>query len=103
MRDTLETELAARLRDVAASVPDELAPPADLEERVARRRRRATHVPRLATLGIAAAIVGAVAIVSVVARAPDEGTIVSTSARGSAAVARLDNTAIQQFDAHVDG
>ena len=56
----------------AASVPDELEPPADLERRVARRRRRATHVPRLATLGIAAAIVGAVAIVSVVDRAPDE-------------------------------
>jgi len=40
MRDTLEQQLAARLRSVGETIDDELAVPADLELQVKRRRRR---------------------------------------------------------------
>ncbi|HET9729124.1 MAG TPA: hypothetical protein VFR41_06865, partial [Acidimicrobiia bacterium] len=57
MSDLLERELAARLDAVAATVPDELEPPASLEFEVAVRRRRArTHSRRTRVMALAAAI-----------------------------------------------
>lgn len=70
MRDRFEELLADRLTEVADTVPDGVAPPADLEWRVARFRRREHRWIRLGALGVAAALVTAVAIVSVLARAP---------------------------------
>ena len=45
MRDMLEQRLAADLQRVADNVPDGIDPPADLEQRVAVRKRRRGATP----------------------------------------------------------
>jgi hypothetical protein len=57
MRDVLEERLAARLRDLGDVTPVELEPPADLNLRVRRRKRRTRVVTRWVGLGIAAAAI----------------------------------------------
>jgi hypothetical protein len=66
MRDVLEERLVSRLQTLGETVHDELAPPADLELQVARRRRRTRAHRRWSSLAVAAAIVAAVTSVAVV-------------------------------------
>jgi len=54
MRDVLEERLAARLRDLGDLTPVELEPPADLNLRVRRRKRRTRVATRWVGLSIAA-------------------------------------------------
>jgi hypothetical protein len=70
MRDTLERRLAAGLQRVADDVPDDLEPPADLEQRVARVRNRRRGMARLATLTAAAIVTVALGTVVVGGRTP---------------------------------
>ena len=66
MRDELEEQLAARLGALGETVGDELPSPVDLEMQVARRRRHTSATRRWSAVGIAAAIVAAVAGVGIV-------------------------------------
>jgi hypothetical protein len=67
MDDLLERALAARLQEIADTVPDELAPPADLELRVARQRKRKRSSSGTAFfLAVAAILLFAVATAAVV-------------------------------------
>jgi hypothetical protein len=66
MRDTLEDQLASRLRAVADTVDDELPTPVDLELRVRRYRRRKSSARRWSGAAVAAAIVVVVGAVAVV-------------------------------------
>jgi hypothetical protein len=66
--DLLEQQLRQRLRDVGDEVPAELEPPADLELRVKRFRRRRANQRRSTLLAVAAVLVIAVAIASILAR-----------------------------------
>jgi hypothetical protein len=66
MRDTLEDQLATRLRALAGTVDDELPTPVDLELRVRRYRRRKNSARRWSSFAVAAAIVTVVAGVAVV-------------------------------------
>jgi hypothetical protein len=70
MRDTLEQRLASRLQRVGDAVPDGIDPPADLEQRVARVRKRRRAATRLAVLSAAAIVTAALATVVVAGRAP---------------------------------
>jgi hypothetical protein len=90
MPDTLERDLAARLRDVGDTVPDVLQPPPDLERRIARRRKRGTRVVGRAGLALAACLVAALGLVSLVGRASEKHRV--GVAPEAAAVARLDGT-----------
>jgi hypothetical protein len=75
MRDTLEQRLAAGLQRVGEKVPDDLDPPADLQERVARVRSRRRAVARLVTLSAAAIVTVALGTVVVAGRAPKPNRI----------------------------
>lgn len=66
MRDLLEERLATRLREIGATVPDNVAVPADLESRVHRERRRARTARRWPALAVAALVVAVVASLTVV-------------------------------------
>jgi hypothetical protein len=66
--DLLEQQLRQRLRDVGDEVPAELEPPADLELRVTRFRRRRANQRRSKLLAVAAVLLIGVAIASVLAR-----------------------------------
>jgi hypothetical protein len=66
MRDTLEDQLAARLRALAGTVDDELPTPVDLELRVRRHLRKRRAGRRWSGLAVAtAAAVVAIAVVAV--------------------------------------
>src|SRR5262245_33207411 len=90
MPDTLERDLSARLRALGDAVPEVLEPPPDLERRVARRRKRGTRVVGVSGLALAACVVVALALVSLVGRASDKHRVGVTPE--AAAVARLDST-----------
>jgi WD40 repeat protein len=75
MRDTLEEQLAARLRAVGDTVADDLPAPVDLEMQVARHRRRARTTRRWSGVAIAAAVVATVATVAVVHGTAGRGTV----------------------------
>ena len=66
MRDVLEERLAARLRDLGDTVPDELVPPADLELQVKRRRSRKRATTRWLAFAIAAGFAASLVTVAVV-------------------------------------
>jgi len=71
MPDALEQRLAAGLQAVADTVSDDLAPPADLEQRVAKVRSRRRGMTLLAALSAAAAVViAALAIAAITGRPP---------------------------------
>src|SRR5205085_1665685 len=71
MPDALEQHLAAGLQAVAGTVPDDLAPPADLEQRVAKVRNRRRGVTLLAALSaVAAVVIAALTIAAITGRAP---------------------------------
>jgi hypothetical protein len=91
--DTLERELAARLRDVGDFVPDVLEPPVDLELRVARRRRRSSRARRTTAFAVAACVAFGVAVVAVVARASSPSRVgVAASISRSDAMNLLSDT-----------
>jgi hypothetical protein len=79
MRDLLEERLASRLQALGETVHDELPPPADLELRVARRRRRTRANRRWSSLAVAAAIVAAVASVALVQGTAGTGPVLHIS------------------------
>jgi hypothetical protein len=66
--DLLEQQLRQRLRDVGSEVPAELEPPADLELRVKRFRRRRANQRRSKLVAVAAVLLIAVTVGSVLAR-----------------------------------
>ncbi|MDQ1476238.1 MAG: hypothetical protein QOE62_1467 [Actinomycetota bacterium] len=85
MRDALEARLAAQLRAVGDTVADELPTPVDLELQVARQRRRARAARRWSSVAVAAAVVAAVATVSIMHGTTGRGTIrIATSSTTAA-------------------
>jgi hypothetical protein len=76
MRDVLEEQLAARLRDLGDVVPAELEPPDDLDARVAQARKSARARRYGAVLAVAAVFLVVVAIGTVLdGRTGDEAQI----------------------------
>lgn len=76
MRDVLEVELAARLRDLGDVMPVELEPPADLETRVASAKKSARGRRSVAVLAIAAVFFVVVAFGTVLdGRTGDEAPV----------------------------
>lgn len=76
MRDVLEEQLAARLRDLGDVVPAELEPPADLDARVARAKKAARGRRYGTVLAIAAGFLVVVAIGTVLdGRTGDEAPV----------------------------
>ena len=72
MTDMLERELAAKLRALGDAVPDELAPPSDLDARVQQARRRCRRGSSgLVALGLAALIAAIVGAAAVIDRGPN--------------------------------
>ncbi|HYL52389.1 MAG TPA: hypothetical protein VEZ15_10495 [Acidimicrobiia bacterium] len=71
MPDALERHLAAGLQAVAGTVPDDLAPPPGLEQRVAKVRNRRRGVTLLAALSaVAAVVIAALTIAAITGPAP---------------------------------
>jgi dipeptidyl aminopeptidase/acylaminoacyl peptidase len=62
MSDTLERRLAARLREVAATVPDDADPPVDLDARVERCRRGRRVRAASFSLALAATVVAVIGV-----------------------------------------
>lgn len=75
MRDVLEEELANRLRELGDLVPDEIAPPVDLELQVQRRRRHARTTRTRLLFAVAAGVVVAAASAAVVQRSGGGGGV----------------------------
>jgi len=89
MRDAVEQRLATQLRQLGETVADELAPPADLELEVLRRRRGVRATRRWVSVSAAAAIVAALTTVAVVR---------GTSGRGTIRIATSPTTAVPVHD-----
>jgi hypothetical protein len=90
--DTLERELAVRLRDVGDFVPDVVEPPEDLELRVARRRRRSSRARRTTALVAVACVAFGVAVVAVARASTPSRVGVATSTSRSDAMDLLSET-----------
>lgn len=91
MRDPLEEHLATRLGTLGETVGDELAPPADLELQVLRRRRHSRRARRWSGLAVAAAVVIVTTSVAVVHGSSGHGSLrVESSSTTRATVPLLD-------------
>ena len=75
MRDLLEQRLAARLREIGATVSDDIVVPADLQSQVNRERRHATRVRRWPAVAAAAVILAVVGSLVAVRGASDHGSV----------------------------
>jgi hypothetical protein len=90
MRDLLEQQLAARLRELGETVPDQVGAPPDLELRVQREHRRARRGrvwPAIAAAAVVVAFVGGLAVAR------------GTAGRGSVRVAASPSTQLPMRDA----
>jgi len=75
MRDTLEDQLADRLKSIGRTVADDIPTPVDLDARVRHRRNRSRAVRRWTAISVAAGIVAVVAGAALVQRTNGPGSV----------------------------